>query len=81
MKYVVQNEFLDRFDKMRHCKPGEKHVPATPERAAQLIELGFIAAVEEKKASDDSSKQKNVRGNKADASPKGDGHGEENESK
>lgn len=81
MKYVVTNEFLDRFDKMRHCKPGETHVPATPSRAAQLIELGFIAVVEEQKESNDSSKQKDNRRKKADVIPKDDGHGAEDESK
>lgn len=45
MKYVVLKEFLDRFDNKRHCHPGESHKPPTEERAQQLIDLGFIAAV------------------------------------
>lgn len=72
MKYVVAKEFLDRFDNMRHCKPGDPHVPQTEERAAQLIEQGFIAAVEEQKA---------TRKRKSGVSTEDDGHGEENESK
>ncbi|CAM5794843.1 hypothetical protein [Brevibacillus borstelensis] len=47
MKYVVLKDFLDRFDNLRHCKPGEPHVPPNDERAKQLIAQGFIAAVEE----------------------------------
>lgn len=72
MKYVVAKEFLDRFDNMKHCKPGDPHVPPSEERAAQLIEQGFIVAVEE---------QKTTKKRKPDVSTEGDGHGEENESK
>lgn len=48
MKYVVQKEFLDRFDNLRHCKPGEQHVPPNKERAEQLVNLGFITPVADK---------------------------------
>lgn len=47
VKYVVKKEFLDRFDGMRHCKPGEAHVPPSEERAKQLVELGYIVAYPE----------------------------------
>lgn len=47
MEYVVLREFLDRFDNMRHCRPGEQHSPPNEERAKQLLEQGFIAVVEE----------------------------------
>lgn len=46
MKYVVEKEFLDRYDNGRHCRPGELHKPPNKERAQQLIELGFISEVE-----------------------------------
>ncbi|UED78046.1 hypothetical protein [Brevibacillus sp. DP1.3A] len=42
MKYVVQKEFLDRFEDNRHCKPGEPHEPHNEKRAKQLVDLGFI---------------------------------------
>lgn len=61
MKYIVQKEFLDRFDNLRHCKPGEPHVPPNKERAEQLVSLGFIIAVGEKQkaksAGDNDGKQ------------------------
>lgn len=85
MKYVVTNEFLDRFDNMRHCKLGEPHVPPTEDRAAHLLDLGFIEVVEEQKDKNEESNQKQsekaARGKKANVSAKDDGHGAEAESK
>lgn len=54
MKYVVERDFLDRFDDLRHCHPGEPHKPPNKDRAQQLLELGFISEVK-----NDSSKKKN----------------------
>ncbi|MEC0242770.1 hypothetical protein P4H66_23445 [Paenibacillus dokdonensis] len=50
MKYVVEKDFLDRFDNQRHCRPGDPHKPPNKERAQQLLELGFISEVKEQHA-------------------------------
>lgn len=71
LKYVVLKDFLDRFDNKRHCKPGEPHVPPNEERAKQLVDLGFIAVVEEQAKSDQAPPEKPPKGKKQ----KGDGNG------
>lgn len=42
---MVEKEFLNRFENMRHCKPGEEHVPHNEERAKLLIKQGFISKI------------------------------------
>ncbi|MFW5438747.1 hypothetical protein [Paenibacillus apiarius] len=59
MKYVVLKDFLDRFDNMRHCKPGESHEPPNDERAQQLIKLGFIEIEEPSRKGTEKQKAKN----------------------
>lgn len=46
-KYVVKKDFLDRYDNLRHCRPGEIHTPPNEQRAQQLLDQGFIALVKE----------------------------------
>lgn len=46
--YVVTKAFLDRFDDLKHCKPGDPHTPPNEERAQQLLKQGFIAVAKEK---------------------------------
>ncbi|MFD3261858.1 hypothetical protein ACE3MQ_24980 [Paenibacillus lentus] len=57
-KYVVEKDFLDRFDKHRHCRPGESHVPPSEERAEQLLKQGFISVVDVKKGDKKASSKK-----------------------
>jgi len=47
MKYVVSNNFYDRFDSMKLCKIGDVHEPPNEDRALQLLQLGHIKLVEE----------------------------------
>lgn len=58
VKYIVLKDFRDRFNNMRHCKPGEEHVPPNEERAKQLVDLGFISPVEDRKPKGDEDKKK-----------------------
>lgn len=57
MKYVVLKDFYDRFDNKRLNKVGDEHTSPNDERANQLIELGFIEQVEEKKKSTKKKKE------------------------
>lgn len=70
---MVEKEFLDRFENMRHCKPGEEHVPHNEERAKLLIEQGFISEIKsepEDKVEDDpkAPKQRKAGGKEQEAS-------------
>lgn len=62
MGYVVVKDFLDRFDNMKHCKPGDPHEPPNEERAKQLMDQGFIAAVEKVQGTKRKMKNKNGDG-------------------
>lgn len=73
MKYVVKKEFLDRFDKFRHCKPGEPHTPPNQERAEQLLTLGYISAVEQSSEKTPASTQNKRSGGGKKRTLKGDG--------
>lgn len=73
--YVVEKEFLDRFDNHRHLIPGEPHEPHSEDRANHLMELGFISKVEEvpkvEEPKPNSSKKKGGT-KKDDVKPEGD---------
>lgn len=64
MKYIVLKDFLDRFDNLRHCKPGEIHVPPNEERAKQLIDGGFIVSLpsDEEKSNEQTDEKPKARG-------------------
>lgn len=52
MRYIVINNFYDRFDNMKLNIVGDEHLPPNEERANQLIIEGFIEAKEDQQKDD-----------------------------